>query len=97
MGGRNFTLSLWTSLLILSAASSMAVSGSTTCEQQLTELTRRFVGYQTRTLVALKEISHGDQLWAPSTRLENQFQRERAVHERQKKDLITGSPILCHK
>ena len=97
MGGRNLTLSLWTISVMISAASSVAVNGSSQCEQQLAACTREFEGFQTKTLVALKEISDGNQLCAPPTGLENHLkQKHREVQARQKKDLITGNLVKRH-
>ena len=69
----------------------VAVNGSSGCEQQCGAIKLEYETFKVKTLKAWKEISTGNQLCAPCTRLENQLKNEKAARARQKKDLVTGN------
>ena len=91
MAGANWTVSVWTILVLISASSTVAANCSPECEQECREIKRGYDRFKVKALKAWKEISTGDQLCAPSTRLENQLKKEKAARARQKKDLVTSN------
>ena len=94
--GKKTTIQMF--LLLTSAASiseaNVNVSSSGVCEENLERLAQNFKNYQTKALIAFKEIPASDQLCAQPTRLESQLRQERVDRANQKLDLITGKKFF---
>ena len=97
MTTRNSSLSVWTILVLILAGLIVIVTSTSECEQECGGIKREYERFRVNALKAWKEISTGNQLCAPPTRLEKQLKKERADRVEQKLDLITSKSFLRHK